>query len=1062
MAIFTATMSTFQEAYTKLNANQKNAVDAIEGCVMVVAGPGTGKTQVLGARVAKILQETDVKPNNILCLTFTDAATVALRNRLNQFIGAEAYRVGIYTYHAFCNMVIQENKDVFGIQDLEPLSELEEAELLKEIIDELPNTSPLKRFGYDEYYERRNLKQVFDFMDKEDYSLERLQLEVERVLLENVNDEKNYYVRNGRNYKKGDFKQKQYDELKAALDKLLEAASYKAVYDTKKLDRGRYSYNDMINWVVEKFTTNTNLLANYQEQYQYVLVDEYQDTNGIQNHLLQLLISYWDNPNVFVVGDDDQSIYKFQGANVENILNFYKKYEEYAQLIVLQENYRSSQSILDGSNYVVSKNLERLVGRIPSLDKNIVAANAEVSHLPNGIKQVEYNSLYDEAYGITQKIQELLKADVPGNEIAVLYAKHAQAEVLMSQLQHAAIDYNVTRSQNVLETKIIQQLLLYLHYFQLEFEKYQSGDHLVFEILHFNNFRNVSSLDLAKLSVLVRQENKNDKKKGWRAVLNQDLQQLSVAHETRKELQQFVNDLEYWLKEYQNLTLQQLIEQIMGKLGFISRAMLSNDAAFQMQCLTAFFNFVKAETGRNPKGNLKDLLKTLEIMENFKISIPVMQVVKNQKGINLMTAHGSKGLEFDYIFLMGCDSKSWDGKRQSLPFKLSSILPSEGEDAITEERRRLFYVALTRARKQIEISYARLKEDGKEQTKSQFIAELEGGVAIELQKPTYQQEDVLRTMAFSLTGATKPFMDLSKQDFMDDVLDRFVLNATNLNAYLRCPVSFFYQHILRIPSAKSSSATFGSSIHSALEGVFKHPELFGAKEDCVAYLHHRFESYMANNQETFTPESYERKLFYGKEILEKYYDEYAVEWSNGEQVEVEVFVNKAEVDGVPIKGRLDKLIHKDGAYHVVDYKTGNSTNGIKKTKSPVSLQESEEEQDYTKKFGGDYWRQLYFYKALLENDPQYGKPVISGEIDFVEPKNDAFKRVKIMLRDDEYAFVREQISSVYGKIKNKEFSNGCNDENCQWCNFNKYYMKQELHKSSDLLVADPDVDMEEL
>lgn len=1055
-------MKKFEEAYNTLNPNQKQAVDAIEGCVMVVAGPGTGKTQVLGARVAKILQETDARPDNILCLTFTDAATVALRNRLNEFIGAEAYRVGIYTYHAFCNMVIQENKDLFGIQDLEPLSELEEAEILKEIIDELLNESPLKRFGADEYYERWNFKQVFDFMDKEDFSVARIEAEVERALIENENDERNYYSRNGKNYKKGDFKQKQYDDLKGSLDKLIEAAHLKKVFDAKKIARSRYSYSDMINWVVEKFTSDANLLASYQEQYQYILVDEYQDTNGIQNHLLQLLINYWDNPNVFVVGDDDQSIYKFQGANVENILRLYEQFKNHVQLIVLQQNYRSSQSILDGSNFLVSQNKERLVGRIESLNKDIKASNADVAALPNGIELIEYNSLYDEAYGIVQKVKDLIASGVSGNEIAILYAKHAQADVLVSQLQHAHIDYNVSRSQNVLETKIIQQLVQYLYYFQNEYEQYQSGDHLVFEILHFNNFRHLTSSDLAQLSLHIKEEKRKDKKHGWRWVLNNSIQGLEIGQEARSELKQFISDLEYWLKEFKNLTLQQLIEQILGKLGFVSRAMLSADAAFQMQCLTAFFNFVKDETGRNPKADLRHLLETIEIMERFRISLPVYQVVKNQNGVNLMTAHGSKGLEYEYVFLLGCDSKSWDAKRQSLPYKLSSIIPGEGEEAMVEERRRLFYVALTRAKKKIEISYARLKEDGKVQTRSQFIAELEEGVGLKAETPVFDQEKVLRTMANSLTGATKPFVDLSKQDFVDDALDNFVLNATNLNAYMRCPVAFFYQHILRIPSAKSSSATFGSAIHNALEGVFNHSELFDNREECVRYLHNRFERYMANNQETFTQESYDRKLFYGRKILEAYYDEYAEEWLKEEKVEVEAYINKAEIDGVPIKGRLDKLVHIGGAYHVVDYKTGNSETGIRKLKAPVSYEPNEDEQDYTKKFGGDYWRQLYFYKALLESDPKYGRQVISGEIDFVEPKNDSFTKATIKLNDNGYAFVREQISSVYKKIKNKEFSEGCNDENCQWCNFNKYYLKEEWHKQADLLASESEVEMDEL
>lgn len=151
----------FENEYKRLNINQKEAVEAIDGCVMVVAGPGTGKTQVLGARIANILHKTDTNPENILCLTFTEAATTALRNRLFSFIGSESYKVNIYTYHSFCNMVIQENADTFGIQDLQPVSELEVVEILKELIDELPNQSKIKRFTGDVYFDIRNLKTFF-------------------------------------------------------------------------------------------------------------------------------------------------------------------------------------------------------------------------------------------------------------------------------------------------------------------------------------------------------------------------------------------------------------------------------------------------------------------------------------------------------------------------------------------------------------------------------------------------------------------------------------------------------------------------------------------------------------------------------------------------------------------------------------------------------------------------------------------------------------------------------------------------------------------------------------
>lgn len=274
---------TFEEVYQQLNPNQKIAVDTTEGTVMVVAGPGTGKTQVLGARIASILKRTDVNPENILCLTFTEAATTALRKRLNQFMGAESYKVSVYTYHGFCNTVIQENRDLFGIQDLDPVSELEVREVMREIVNELPHDSKIKRYVGDVYYDIRDLLKVFGLMKKDNLTSAALVKKVDDKLQDMLTDEAYLFKTNSRGNKKGDLNPRLYNKDKTPLEKLREAALLLDVYDAKLRERKRYDFNDMIAWVLEALHTNEDLLLHYQEQYQYFLVDEYQDTNGAQN-----------------------------------------------------------------------------------------------------------------------------------------------------------------------------------------------------------------------------------------------------------------------------------------------------------------------------------------------------------------------------------------------------------------------------------------------------------------------------------------------------------------------------------------------------------------------------------------------------------------------------------------------------------------------------------------------------------------------------------------------------------------------------------------------------------
>ena len=368
----------FNQEYQKLNAQQRNAVDTIEGPVMVIAGPGTGKTQILAARIGKILLDTDVLPENILCLTYTDAGTIAMRKRLVQFIGADAYKVNIYTFHAFCNDVIQDNLSLFEKTSLDAVSELESIQLFKILIDSFPKNHPLKRYRGDVYYEINNLKNLFSAMKREGWSAAYINQKIDEYLTDLPTRDEYIAKRAVKDFKKGDVRTDKIAEEKEKMEKLRSAVNEFDNYQNLMRKKNRYDFDDMINWVIKVFEENAAVLSAYQEKFQYVLVDEYQDTSGIQNRLVQLLISYWDKPNVFVVGDDDQSIYRFQGANVENMLGFANAYTKELMTVVLTDNYRSTQPILDISKTLINKNEERLVKKIDGLSKELISSNDKI------------------------------------------------------------------------------------------------------------------------------------------------------------------------------------------------------------------------------------------------------------------------------------------------------------------------------------------------------------------------------------------------------------------------------------------------------------------------------------------------------------------------------------------------------------------------------------------------------------------------------------------------------------------------------------------------------------
>ena len=312
----------FNDIYAQLNPQQKIAVDSIEGPVMVIAGPGTGKTQILSARIGKILLETDAAPENILCLTYTDAGALAMRKRLQKMIGSDAYRVQIHTYHSFCNDVIQDNLSLFEKNNLDPISELERTQLFKKLIDAFPKNHPLKRYRGDVYFEINNLQKLFSNMKREGWAIDYLIKSIDNYINDLPNRDEYIAKKAVGAFKKGDVRTDKIIAEAEIMDKLKAAILEFENFQTLMKRANRYDFDDMINWVINAFEQNENLLRRYQEQYQYILVDEYQDTSGTQNKLVELLISFWDVPNVFVVGDDDQSIFRFQGANVENMEHF--------------------------------------------------------------------------------------------------------------------------------------------------------------------------------------------------------------------------------------------------------------------------------------------------------------------------------------------------------------------------------------------------------------------------------------------------------------------------------------------------------------------------------------------------------------------------------------------------------------------------------------------------------------------------------------------------------------------------------------------------------------------
>ncbi len=1039
----------FNEILQNLNPQQLEAVKSIEGPVLVLAGPGTGKTQILAARTANILLETDSNPENILCLTYTDSGTIAMRKRLVSFIGPDAYRIPIHTFHSFCNMVIQENLELFGYNSLDPIDELEQEEVLRKMVDELPNQHPLKRYTGDEYYETSRLKKLFEVIKKEAWETSFLLTKIEEYIASLPEREEYIYKKavnkkDGTSFKKGDLNTVKIGEEIKKMEQLKAAVLLFARYQQLLLAANRYDFADMILWVIKAFKDHPGLLANYQEKYLYFLVDEFQDTSGSQNELLSQLVHFWEKPNVFVVGDDDQSIYRFQGANVENVLHFKSEYEHELHTISLKENYRSTQQILDVSAALIANNQTRL--------RKDAGLHAKATHANLQTYQPViwncYNTIH-EAAAVTQSILALKASGVSMNEVAVLYRNHNQSELIVKYLQANHIGINLKKRENVLLTPLVKKIVQLMLYLNAENKKPHSGEEFLFEILHYEEFQ-IPLLELASLSTEIAKKNFNERCTSWRQELKTlaDKQQQSLfqqAQET-KAIRNFCNLIESLIQSVGNLTIQELIEKIINESGILARIIGSSDQSWQMEVLNTFFDFIKLHCNKKPNHTLASLTQLIQLMNDRKIELPAERVYCNENGVNFLTAHGAKGLEFDHVFIIGANTKKWDEPGNSGTYAMPDNLFEQTENE-QEEARRLFYVALTRARKQLVVAYAGHDLKEKELEPSMFVAEMRASGLVEelVQNLDQKWVDEFLQIAMKTLDVKLP-ENLLDSPFIDSLLEKYTLSVTHLNAYLHCPVSFYFNNFIKVPSAKSPNMTFGSAVHHALEVLFKKMNEHPQKQfHEVSQFIKDFKWYMRKHEDSFLPAAFERKIEYGEQILTQFYNQYINYWNK--ITSIEKAYKNVVVSGVPINGKLDKLEFDGNFVKVVDYKTGKYKNAVKKFNRPDDQKVQDaiakgKEPNFEDIHGGDYWRQAVFYKLIMDNDQTKKWEMRSAEFDFVEPDKDSGKFYKepIAITPQDVSFVQNQIVAVYNKIKNKEFTQGCGKEDCNWCQFTNSWL----------------------
>lgn len=1085
----------FLRELERLNPAQREAVETIEGPVLVIAGPGTGKTHILAARIGNILLRTDTQPHNILCLTFTDAGVQAMRQRLLSLIGPDAHKVHIFTFHSFCNTIIQDNLDLFGRRETEPLSDLERVETIRQLLDELPWTHPLRRGRSDGYRYEQHLMELFRRMKSENWTPVFIEERIDAYLSDLPSRDEFIYKQNRGNVKKGDLKTAAIEDEKLKMERLRSAVQLFSRYEEILRERRRYDYEDMILWVLRAFREHPFLLARYQEQYLYFLLDEYQDTNGAQNEVLHRLTEFWDAPNIFIVGDDDQSIYEFQGARLKNITDFYHTHHDDLKVVVLTENYRSTQHILDSAGTLIGTNTLRIVNNLKDLglEKILTARHPEYANLSLRPVVTAYQNRLQEEVAIAEQLETLMNDGFPLDEVAVIFAKHRQAKRLMALLEKKGIPYQTRQSINALDLPLVQNLRLMLSYFVDEFHRPFSGEQGLFRMLHFEFF-GIKPQDIARLSMWLATEGE-----GWTgmeklptrpggkdvklylrsAIANKTLLK-QTGVEVPEALLQLSGFVEFMLGEYTNLSVPHFIERLINRSGLLRHVLASERKAELLQVLFAFTNFIETEALRNPRLHLTRLLEIFASMDANRIQLAVRQlavgslssdsnpsnpIYNSNQAIQLLTAHSSKGLEFRHVFLLDCVKDNWEPRARSGQFQFTfpDTLHLSGEEDAMEARRRLFYVAMTRAKERLHISYATQGDDGKALQRTQFLDEILGKNAVEEQPGSVGAVAILEAQS-ALLLESKPTEGIGTHDrqVVQALLEKFTLSVTAMNKYLRCPLSFYYENVLRAPAVATEAAFYGVAMHNALRRGFEQMlraapgnRHFPFAGGVVQF----FEYEMRRQQGFLSKKDFERRLDLGRQYLADYVRHHQANWPTNCKVEQEF--NFVVVDGVPIMGIIDRIdyLGKSGQEaHIVDYKTGAldparlrrpnfelAVRPLAVGSPQLATRNSKLETIY----GGAYWRQLVFYKILFDNWRRNTAHAVSAEISYLEPDaRGNFETKRITFEPEDMAFVKGLIIDTYARIMRQEFYEGCGQDDCSWCRFLK--AQQQVDSFADL------------
>jgi DNA helicase-2/ATP-dependent DNA helicase PcrA len=772
-------------------------------------------------------------------------------------------------------------------------------------------------------------------------------------------------------------------------------------YQTKLSALGRFDFDDMINWVVESFETDADFLLGYQEKFQYLLVDEYQDTNSAQNRLIFSLTNFWGpQANIFAVGDPNQSIFRFQGASKENVTEFKKAFPGATQ-IILDQSYRSTKTILDSA--------AKLIGDSP-LNKNTKLDEIKIN-------TVEFNSTILEDEFIVTSIQEKLTAGQEPKEIAVIVKENKDVDILVDLFKQKNIPYRLGGGTNILATPLIGQFLKLL---KVTTTLHNTVDDLdLFTVLNYPYFH------LNPLSILKISRQAHLDKKTLVDSLQADHPELDDA------VIDFFRNIVSWNSKAATHTLPEMFQMILQESGILEYILALPQPIIELNRFGTLFDDVKAQSASFPDLDLFGYVKNLQIMEANNLKLEEQVLIGNDNAVTLTTAHKAKGLEWQTVYIYRFADTHWGNKQKREMIKLPPGIiiyeDTDKEDKNAEERR-LFYVAITRAKQELYLTGSTQYDSSAKMIFPAMFLE-------DLPKENLEKVDTKKfekNSAKILASLMSPKKDIVLHDgeaeYLKEIVKDLKLSPTALNTYLRCHYKFKLDNLYRIPRAKAAPMCFGTAVHYALEMFYR--ELNNGKLESKQIFLKDFEA--ALRREIMAETDFKDRLAHGQKVLTNYYDHYAKDFTPclfTEKNFGQSLTSQTHLDDIPLTGKVDRidLTNKEENHvRVIDYKTGKP-----KTRNEI--------EGNTKNSDGDYKRQLTFYQLLSELDKSFQYEVKETQIDFIEPdaKGD-FHRENFNITPEEVSDLKKVIKESVKQIRDLDFDRTDDLTKCATCPFKSH------------------------